>query len=73
MSTNVVTISNCDRCGLRHEREGAEGYVPPVEWASVKLHYRWPGAGWSGGGRRVDAELCPSCARAVEALMQKAD
>lgn len=66
MNTQVYTETICDRCSQSDRREGAEGSVPPVGWAQLDIAYRVAGTGWSGGGRRVTAVLCPACARVVE-------
>ena len=66
MSTRVYTESTCDRCNGVHRRDGAETAVPPVGWARFSLSYRVEGPGWSGGGRRVEATLCQSCAAVAE-------
>ncbi len=68
MGTEVYTESVCDRCGEVVRRKGAEGDIPPVEWARFTISYRAPGPGWSGGGARVELTLCSECANAVEAF-----
>jgi len=71
MATVVITRTTCDRCGKVDERNGAEGEVPPVDWAICDLQYRAPGAGWSGGGRRIYRWLCPSCAVLVKDILER--
>lgn len=72
MSSKVYTQTICDRCedGV-HTEEKAECDVPPVEWAVVILSYRAEGAGWSGGGKRIQLTLCPRCASSVEAAIKR--
>lgn len=70
MGTEVITRTHCDRCGAENERQSAE-YEPPVGWAECTLSYWGSGSGWSGGGQRIRKELCPDCARIVEAALAK--
>lgn len=71
MSTEVYTESTCDRCRRVERRPGAEGKMPPVGWAVATIQWRAPGTGWSGGGRREEACLCPACADAVDTVMAR--
>lgn len=61
----VITRTICGQCGLIDEREGAEGYVPPVSWAEAELTYRERGSGWTNN-RKITKVLCPTCAQGIE-------
>ena len=65
MSSNVITRSVCDICGLVNERGGAVGGSPPALWSRVVITKRLAGDGWSGSRSR-EWEICRRCAEAVE-------
>ena len=60
-STVVMTRSACARCTSTTEVVGAEGDVPPEDWALVTATVRRPGSGWTNS-RRDEYILCPECA-----------
>ena len=64
MATNVVTKTVCDRCGKTHERPGAEGDTPPVNWFDFDLTRRLPGEGWTNN-KATRATLCVNCGKAI--------
>lgn len=68
MTTKVYTITECEMCSKINEREGAEGFVPPVGWAKVELLYREEGSGWTNS-TRYRKQLCPDCAQKVLKLI----
>ena len=70
MTTRVETVSQCDRCGQVHRRDGAFGSSVPETWSKLTIQY----AGASPGmGRRVDKELCLNCSTDTETALGPLD
>ena len=59
MSTRVVTISTCDRCGAIVERDG-ECDGPPEGWALASLLIE----------PEIDMFLCPACVADVRFVLE---
>ena len=64
----VITKTECDKCGMKHERNGTEGSYPPIGWVEVSLTYRREGSGWTNSDR-YEKQLCPDCAQEVVKLL----
>jgi hypothetical protein len=71
MSFMDVTKGSCDRCGVPHERPGAEGPIPPPMWSRVVLTTRSASdrdSGWTNSTAKT-VILCPGCTAAIRRML----
>ena len=71
MASKVYTTSTCDRCGTRETREGADGSMPPVGWATCTITKREVAIGWTNHTSIFNGIVCPGCTMVLSAEVHK--